>query len=82
VKKDFVVTASELGEYVYCKRAWWLRINGYTKENSRMVEGTNYHNNLANRLDSFELYLKLVLGLIGISILLITLLIIFSNFNH
>ncbi|MCC6189877.1 MAG: hypothetical protein IT318_12655 [Anaerolineales bacterium] len=31
--------ASEIGEYVFCHRAWWLRhIQGYESSNARQLE--------------------------------------------
>jgi CRISPR/Cas system-associated exonuclease Cas4 (RecB family) len=37
--------ASEVGEYVFCHRAWWLRhIKGYESSNTRQLEqGTAAH---------------------------------------
>jgi hypothetical protein len=33
------ISASELGEYAYCRRAWWLRaVNGVTTE----TQGTRF----------------------------------------
>lgn len=41
---DRVIRASEIGEYVYCKRAWWLRLQGYESTNVReMAAGTSLH---------------------------------------
>ncbi len=40
-----VIRASEIGEYVYCRRAWWLRaVQGHASANVReMAEGTAAH---------------------------------------
>ncbi len=40
-----VIRASEIGEYVFCHRAWWLRhVEGYESANVReMAEGTATH---------------------------------------
>jgi hypothetical protein len=37
--------ASEIGEYVFCHRAWWLRhVKGYESSNTRQMEqGTAAH---------------------------------------
>lgn len=38
------IRASEIGEYVYCHRAWWLRRQGYESVNAReMAAGTALH---------------------------------------
>jgi hypothetical protein len=40
-----VIRASEIGEYLYCHRAWWLRhVRGYTSANVReLAAGTAAH---------------------------------------
>lgn len=40
-----VVRASELGEYLYCRRAWWLhQVRGYaSSKGQRLAEGTAAH---------------------------------------
>lgn len=39
------VRASEISDYLFCRRAWWLqRVAGYARENMReLEEGTSYH---------------------------------------
>jgi hypothetical protein len=33
------IRASEIGEYVYCHRAWWLRhVEGHASANTRQME--------------------------------------------
>ena len=40
-----VIRASEIGEYVFCRRAWWLRhVEGHASANVReLAEGTATH---------------------------------------
>ena len=40
-----IVRASEIGEYLYCRRAWWLRhVQGLESANEGvMAEGTETH---------------------------------------
>ena len=40
-----IIRASEIGEYIYCHRAWWLRhIGGYQSANVReLAAGTSVH---------------------------------------
>jgi CRISPR/Cas system-associated exonuclease Cas4 (RecB family) len=42
---DKLIRASEIAEYVYCRRSWWLRrVGGYRSRNVReMAAGTAYH---------------------------------------
>jgi CRISPR/Cas system-associated exonuclease Cas4 (RecB family) len=38
------IRASDLGTYLYCKRAWWYQEDGITPENQvELEEGTLFH---------------------------------------
>jgi uncharacterized membrane protein YidH (DUF202 family) len=40
-----IIRASEIGEYVYCRRAWWLRreMNYATRNLQELASGTAHH---------------------------------------
>lgn len=42
---DKWIRVSEIGDYVYCQRAWWLkRVRGHSSQNVReLAAGTAYH---------------------------------------
>jgi hypothetical protein len=42
---DKWIRASEISDYVYCGRSWWLqRVRGFVSQNQRQLEtGTSYH---------------------------------------
>ena len=38
------IRASEIGSYLYCRRAWWYHLKGVEPENqSELVAGTQLH---------------------------------------
>ena len=48
---DKLIRASEIAEYVYCRRAWWLsRVAGHAADNvQRLREGTAFHEGHGHR---------------------------------
>ncbi|NOY99066.1 MAG: hypothetical protein GXP40_07675 [Chloroflexi bacterium] len=39
-----VIRASEIGSYLYCRRAWWYRKQGFKSENqAELTAGTELH---------------------------------------
>jgi CRISPR/Cas system-associated exonuclease Cas4 (RecB family) len=46
------IKASEIGDYVYCHRGWWLRFTGHIfGKTEEMIEGTAEHELIATRLE-------------------------------
>jgi CRISPR/Cas system-associated exonuclease Cas4 (RecB family) len=42
--KDDFITASEIAEYLYCHRAWWLKLKGFSNENKEnLLQGATAH---------------------------------------
>ena len=39
-----VIRSSDIGNYLYCRRAWWYRKQGFESENqTELVAGTELH---------------------------------------
>jgi len=46
-----IVRASEIGSYLYCRRAWWYRKLGLESENqAEMASGTELHRQHGRRV--------------------------------
>jgi hypothetical protein len=67
-----LIRASEVGEYVYCGRAWWLhRVEGLTPaQAARLAHGTAQHRHHGGRVALSSVLLvaglvALVLGLLA-----------------
>jgi CRISPR/Cas system-associated exonuclease Cas4 (RecB family) len=71
MKNKNIVTASEIGEYVYCQRAWWLRLNGYLEGSAHAMDiGTKKHNNLFNSLGLLPLKKIIAISLIVLGLII------------
>jgi CRISPR/Cas system-associated exonuclease Cas4 (RecB family) len=53
---DDWIRASELGEYLYCRRSWWLRrVKGYRPNNTpQRTTGDTYHQQHYERVQQSE----------------------------
>ena len=39
-----VIRSSDIGNYLYCRRAWWYRVQGFQSENqAELASGTELH---------------------------------------
>jgi hypothetical protein len=61
------ISASELGEYAYCRRAWWLRaVRGVTAEG----QGTRFtKGHIAHRRHGWSLWWARTLGWLAVLLL-------------
>ena len=61
-----VVRASEISQYVFCARAWWLgRVKGYRSTNVRaMRRGTARHEAHGRAVEGYHLLRRLAVVLI------------------
>jgi CRISPR/Cas system-associated exonuclease Cas4 (RecB family) len=48
-RSDYI-SASEIGDYIYCKRGWWLRRKGLLTMNFAMQKGTEAHDSIFSQL--------------------------------
>jgi CRISPR/Cas system-associated exonuclease Cas4 (RecB family) len=64
--QEDLVSASEIGEFCYCKRAWWLRYHGRMEQTDTMKRGVVNHDKLAWKVHVF--YRLKMLGYILVSV--------------
>jgi len=43
INRRLIINASEVGEFVYCEKAWHLRRSGAVPQGARLDEGTTFH---------------------------------------
>ncbi len=67
------VNASELAEYAYCRRAWWLRhVRGLRSANVRQLEsGSAYHRGHGRRVQGAPMLRKIAYALIFAAVFLL-----------
>ena len=76
-----MITASEIGHYAYCRRAWWLvRVRGYEPENLQALQrGIERHEAHGTRVMVAEERLRLarvlVMGALVCSVVLVLLMV-------
>ncbi|MGH7203512.1 MAG: hypothetical protein ACREHC_03665 [Candidatus Levyibacteriota bacterium] len=70
------VRASEISDFCYCKRGWWLQIHNKLATTAAMQEGTKKHDHLAWRTQLFyrlqlAAYFLIALGIVSIVVYLL-----------
>jgi CRISPR/Cas system-associated exonuclease Cas4 (RecB family) len=70
-RADEVIRASELGEYEYCARAWWLgRVLGYRPANlERMAAGEEAHVRHGQKVVSYHRLRRWAYTLLSLALL-------------
>jgi hypothetical protein len=73
-QRDPVVRASEISQYVFCARSWWLqRVRGYRSSNlAAMDRGTARHRVHGRSVEGYHLLRRLAVALLvmaGVSLL-------------
>ena len=69
------ITASEIGEYVYCPRGWWLKLKSPTQTTSQMIRGIAHHQSIFSRIEWSPRIKLIALLLIGIALMVILIII-------
>jgi len=69
---DPILRASELGEYVYCARAWWLhRVQGVPSSNTAaLASGQQAHDQHGRAVARSLTQQRLAIVLLGLAVLL------------
>lgn len=79
MKKTMVLSASEIGQYIYCSYAWWLHRCGYKPESPFLESGKQVHVALGDKIDGFEAKMSYArwLAVIASVVLLVAFLLLF-----
>ena len=73
-----IIRSSDIGNYLYCRRAWWYRKQGYESDNqAELASGTELHRVHGRKVMMAGLYQ--VLGLLLLLAALIVLVIYFIS---
>jgi hypothetical protein len=72
-RQDDIIRASEIGQYVFCARAWWLgRVKGYRSINqAAMRKGTDHHQGHGRSVTVYRLLQGLAVALILLAVLVL-----------
>ncbi|MGQ9627716.1 MAG: hypothetical protein ACUVV0_12540 [Anaerolineae bacterium] len=77
IGENFIILASEVGQYVYCARAWWLaRAQGYASSNVMEMEAGqvehSHHTRAALGYKRWQSYARLLwVAAAGVGLLLL-----------
>ncbi len=69
------ITASEIGEYVYCPRGWRLKIHKPSDPTPQMIRGIMHHESLFSKIVWTPRMLIIAMLLIGIAVMLVLIII-------
>ena len=67
-----VIRSSDIGNYLYCRRAWWYRKQGFESENqAELVAGTEIHRQHGRQVLSSTLNRSLGMVLLFVALILL-----------
>lgn len=68
-----VIRASDIGNYLYCRRAWWYRKQGVPSENkAELAAGTDLHRRHGRKVLAASLMRGVAMLLLLIALVLLT----------
>ncbi len=68
-----VIRASDIGSYLYCRRAWWYRKQGVESENrAELAAGTDLHRRHGRKVLAASLLRGLAMFLVLVALVLLT----------
>lgn len=66
------IRASDIGAYLYCRRAWWYQLKGHPSKNqAELLSGTRLHARHGQRLIAAGLLRLLAYGLLLAALVLL-----------
>jgi hypothetical protein len=77
-EKDFMISASEIGQYIYCSVAWYLQKKGYEPNSPFLEIGTIKHLDLGTIIDitCYEKKKSNMLAIVGLVLFVISIILI------
>jgi 3-mercaptopyruvate sulfurtransferase SseA len=72
-QQDPVIRASEVSQYVFCARAWWMgRVKGYRSTNVRaMRQGRARHEAHGRAVEGYHVWRRLAIALMALAVVLL-----------
>jgi CRISPR/Cas system-associated exonuclease Cas4 (RecB family) len=69
-QQDPIIRASEISQYAYCARAWWLgRVRGYRSSNlAAMRQGAARHRTHGRAVEVYHLLRRLAVALLVLAV--------------
>jgi len=67
---DLILRASEVGHYMFCRRAWWLaQVLGYSPDDQVALRaGTQFHERLGRSVSAAQRWQKISYALMGLGL--------------
>lgn len=81
-RKQKVISASEIGNYLYCRRSWWYALQGIEGENQNaLAAGKTHHQHMGRRIRMIRLFKKILIVLLVLLVVLLLFVLQKGNFR-